>query len=191
MASKVQICNLALSKLGAGRITSLTDGSETANLCNTLFDDIADEVMIEGPWTSVIARAELAADATAPEYHFTHQFTLPTDPYCLRVLDINEDVPGQYEFKIEGRKLLSEISTMKIRYISRVEDTESFDAMLKRSIVLRLASELAYPLTGNRTLAAQLIEEYKSSVSNGLSVDGQQGSTEHIQTNDLTDPRFE
>lgn len=191
MASKVQICNLALAKLGAARITSLTDGTETANLCNTLYDDIADEVMSEGPWSSTISRATLAADVTSPTYGYTHQFTLPTDPYCLRVLDISEDISGQYDFKIEGRKLLANISTMSIRYIGRITDTESYDQGLKDAIVTRLASELAYAITGNRTLAAQLADLYQRSLQNGLARDSQQGSTELTVSNDLTDPRNE
>ena len=36
MTSKVQICNMALSRLGASTITSLTDNTTEANLCNTL-----------------------------------------------------------------------------------------------------------------------------------------------------------
>ena len=35
--NKVQICNLALYPVGGNPITSLTEGSKEANLCNDLY----------------------------------------------------------------------------------------------------------------------------------------------------------
>ena len=107
MASKVQICNVALSRLGASTITSLTDGTTEAKLCNTFFDEIADRAMVQGSWTTLIKRADLARTTATPIFGFTNEFQLPVDPKSLKVLNINEgivneDRTGRTDYRIEG-----------------------------------------------------------------------------------------
>lgn len=189
MASKVQICNLALSKLGANRITSLTDNTTEAKLCNVLFDDLADEVMLEGSWTSTIKRVSLAQTTNTPIFQFANEFQLPVDPFCLKVLNIDEIVPGDEPYAIESDKLLSDSDNVKIRYIARLTDTEDWDVMLRRAFVARLAAEMAFPLTGDARKAEIEFERYRLFVQEGLAIDGQQGSKVQIIQDDLTEVR--
>lgn len=189
MSSKVQICNLALSRLGASTITSLTDNTTEAKLCNTFFDDIADEVMCEGSWTSTITRASLARTTNTPAFGYSYEFQLPVDPKCLKVLNLDEDTPGDTSYKIEGDKLLTDNSTCKIRYIAQLTDSEDWDTMLRRAFVARLASELAYPLTGSASKAEQELKLYRFYVQEGLAIDGQQGSKNVVIADDLLEVR--
>lgn len=178
MASKVEICNLALARVGANRITSLTDNLEEARLCNLMYPTIADEVMAEGPWSRTLARASLAATSNTPTYGYDNEFQLPTVPVLLRVLSINESIPGNVDYRIEGDKLLTDESTIKIRYIGRIEDPASYGPYLTKAIVSRLAAELAYTLTANAAAAERLMERYRIDVAEGLALDGQQGKAD-------------
>lgn len=189
MTSKVKICNLALSRLGAATITSLTDGTAESKLCSTFFDDLAEEVIIEGSWTSTIQRASLAKTTNTPTFGYSNEFQLPVDPKCLRVLNIDEDAPGGIDYRIEGDKLLSDSSSIKIRYIANLTDTEDWDPMLKRAFVSRLASELAYPLTGDERKQEIEFQRYEFFLERGLAIDGQQGSKEQIDATDLLSVR--
>lgn len=189
MASKVQICNMALSRLGASTITSLTDNTSEAKLCNTFFDDLADRVMIQGSWTSTVQRASLARTTNTPSFGFTYEFQLPVDPKCLKVLNIYEDAPGSVDYRIEGDKLLSDSSTVKIRYIAQLTDTEDYDPLLTEAVEVLLASYLALPLAGDKGLADRLKREYFEMVGHNLAIDGQQGSKELVVATDLTEIR--
>lgn len=189
MASKVQICNLALIKIGESIITSLTDNTERAKACNIIFDDMADEVMSEGPWTSAVARAKLNQLSDTPNHGFSYQYQLPTDPYCLKVLRIDEDLDGLYEYKIEGSKLLTDLTSVNIEYIGRIEDTEQYDVDLKKAIISRLAAELSYRFTGSASVTEKLIQEYKENLANGLSNNNQQGSIDIVNNDTYTDVR--
>lgn len=189
MSSKVQICNMALSRLGAATITSLTDGTSNAVLCNTLFNDLADEVMMEGSWTSTIRRVELAQTSTTPEFGFDYEYQLPVDPFCLKVLNVDEDVPGDVEYSIEDDKLLTDESTLKIKYIARLTNTEDWDIFLKRAFIARLASELAYPVTGDARKAEGEFARYMKFLTEGLAMNNQQGSKQRISSIDLTEVR--
>lgn len=189
MASKVRLCNVALSRLGAARITSITDNTAEAKLCNVLFDQVAEETMAEGQWSSTISRSVLNQTTNSPSWGFTYEFQLPTNPKSLKVLSINEDTTGTIPFRIEGDKLLSDNSAISIKYIGIITDTESYDAMLKRAIVSRLTAELAYPITGSSALTERYWTKYEQDVSRGLASDGQQGSNEYTTSPDLGDVR--
>ncbi len=86
MPSVVDICNEAMDLLGAATITALTENSKEARLCNRRFSTVRDATLRSHSWNCAIARADLAADSTAPSFGFANQFPLPTDPFCLRVL---------------------------------------------------------------------------------------------------------
>ena len=64
MASVIEICNSALLQLGAQAITSLTENSKNARLCNARFNTVRDSVFRSHPWNSLIKRQKLAADVT-------------------------------------------------------------------------------------------------------------------------------
>lgn len=180
---------MALSRLGANTITSLTDNTTEAKLCNTLFDDLADRVMIQGSWTSTITRTALAQTANTPTFGFAQEFQLPVDPKCLKVLEIDEAVLGDNEYKIEGDKLLTDLDSIKIKYIAQLTDTEDWDPMLTEAVEVLLASYLALPIAGDKELAERLRREYFDLVTHNLAVDGQQGSVDVIVSNDLIEVR--
>ncbi len=145
--------------------------------------------MVSGPWTSVLKRSTLAQLDETPEFGYTYAYQLPTDPFCLKVFRINETTPGDISHQIEGSKLLCNEPSVQIRYIGRVVETEDYDSLLRRAIVSRLASELAYAITGDKTLAASLESKYKQDLMECLAINGQQGSLDRTSSDDLIDVR--
>ena len=198
MPSVVDICNEAMDLLGAATITSLTENSKEARLCNRRFETVRDAVLRSHPWNTAVTRAEIARDSTAPAFGFTYQYTMPTDPYCLRVLSFwNSNVDNeaaaydsQVMYKIEGRKILSNEGTCKITYIGRVTDTEQFDPMLSNTIAHRLAAETAYAITGSTTVAQQMQALYEQRLREARSMDGMEGYPDKIIADDFVNIRF-
>lgn len=180
---------MALARLGVSQLTSLTDNTIEAKFVNLMFEEVAKEVMTEGAFSSTIRRAELNATANTPEFGFTYEFQLPTSPLCLRVLSISEEETGSYDYKIEGDKLLANISTMEVEYIAYLEQSGDYDEMLKKTIVAKLAAELAYPLTGSSAVADRMYRKYLEELNEAKAVDGQNGSNQYVITTDLTDIR--
>ena len=190
MASKTQLCNIALVKLGANTLVNIdTDQTAESKVCSILFDDIADEVMAEGSWTSTIRRAVLAQTTNTPAFEYTKEYQLPVDPKALKVLSINDTAPGDTEYAIEGDKLLTNENAISIRYIARLTDTETWDIYLQRAFLARFTSELAYNLTGDASTGRAEFERYRLFVQEGLAINGQQGSKQTLNISDLTDVR--
>ena len=151
MASVVDICNGALNQLGASTILSLTEDSKNARLCNARYTQVRDSLFRSHPWNCLIKRVELARDIETPSWGFSYQFTLPAD--CLRVLTIlNYD----YDYKIEGRKIVANHGTVKIQYVSRIDDPNQYDELLRETISAALAADIAYAVTSSNPVASNM-----------------------------------
>ena len=189
MASKVEICNSALQRVGATRITALTDGTEEAVSCNTIYDIIADEVMSSGAFSSTVRRVALAQTATTPVYEFTYEYQLPVDPKCLKVLSIDGATPSSIPYAVEGDKLLTDETTVNIKYVTRLSSTESYGPYLTKAIISRLASELAYRFAGTQSLKDSLMAQYQLDLATALAEDSLQGVSDPMYIGTLIEDR--
>ena len=142
MASVVEICNGALNQLGATNILSLTEDSKNARLCNSRFTQVRDSVFRSHPWNCLQKRQEIAADTDTPAWGFKFAYTLPSD--CLRLLRI---LDYDSNYKVEGRKILSNASSMKILFISRVTDPNEYDESLRETLSAALGADIAFAVT--------------------------------------------
>lgn len=172
--SKVSICNAALTALGAGLITSLTENSESARACNARLDDMVDEVIRAHAWGCAVAQTELAQNIAAPIFGFSYSYALPTSPYCLRVLKLSEEDSG-YVWRITGRNLETDSETANIDYLKRITDVTEMDADLTEAIAARLAAEVAYRLTGNSAIRDMMWKVYASKINEAKDMDAREG----------------
>lgn len=188
MSSKIDICNMALAGLNANRVTDIdTPTTNEEKLCNIFFQALADEVMMEGSWTSAIYRDTLTQTVNTPEFDFLYEYQLPVDPLCLKVLDINF-VNSDYEYVIEGNKLLTDAVSVSIRFIGRNTSVSSWDPMLVRAMTARLRAELASTLTGDTRRAELELQKYIRIRDESLALNNQQGSKQiYINTTLIED----
>ena len=191
MATEVSICSNALRRLGDDPITSLTDDTERARLCNAFYADARDACLRSHPWNFAITRASLTQLSSTPAYGFDYQYALPTDPYCLRVLSMEFE---DYIFKVEnlateGRVLLTNEDTAKILYIARITDTALFDSLFVDTLTALLAAKLAYPVTNSVNLQTQMQNLYQIKLSEARSIDGQEGFINDLVADTFTDFR--
>ena len=170
MASIVDICNGALNQLGASTILTLTEDSKNARLCNARFTQIRDSIFRSHPWNCLQKRVELAADSDTPAWGFTSQFTIPAD--CLRVLTI---LDFDSDYKIEGRKILTDNSSMKILYISRVTDPNEYDELLRETLSAALAADIAYAVTSSNPVAKNMYDLFQEKLKDARFVDSTEG----------------
>ena len=176
MASVVDICNSALNQIGASNIIALTEDSKAARLCNQRYEFVRDATFRAHPWNSLTTRVSLAPDTATPVFEFTQQFTLPTDPFCLRVLGLSD---ANILYRIEGRKLVCNESTIEMLYIARVTDVNEYDTLLIETLAAALAADLAYPLVGSSALGSNMYSNYQTKLTGTGFVD----ATEDTQIN--------
>ena len=161
MASNVEIANSALTKLGASRITALTDNVKAAREINAIFELRRDYLLRTHNWSFAMTRASLPALDETPSWGYTTLYQLPTD--CLRVVQVNDTwvVPGLADYtsgpdsepyKITGRRIETDIGApLKLRYIKRVTDPAQFDAAFVEVFASDLADQVCEALTQSNT----------------------------------------
>jgi hypothetical protein len=149
--SNTSICNLALQKLGAARITNLPDGSANSNECNAAFEHVRDGELRTNKWKFALSRAILAPVVGSPEFGYPFAYPLPAD--CLRPL-----FPSRVEldWKVENHDgvpsiLTAEGGSIWLRYIKRVTDPTLFDPLFVEAVASRLAVQLCERLTQSNT----------------------------------------
>ena len=170
MASVVDICNGALNQLGASTIISLTEDSKNARLCNARYNQVRDSLFRSHLWNCLIKRVELARDVAAPSWGFSYQFTLPAD--CLRVITIlNYD----YDYKIEGRKILANHDSIKVQYVARIEDPNQYDELLRETLSAALAADIAYAITSSNPMASTMYNLFQDKLREARFVDATEG----------------
>jgi hypothetical protein len=170
MASIVEICNGALNQLGATTILSLTEDSKNARICNQRYTQVRDGVFRSHPWNCLQKRIELAADTTAPAWGFSFAYTLPSD--CLRLLRI---LDYDSNYKVEGRKILSNTSSMKILYIARVTDANEYDELLRETLSAALGADIAFGVTSNNQTAQNMYQLFQDKLKDARFVDSTEG----------------
>ena len=170
MASVVDICNGALNQLGATTILSLTEDSKNARLCNSRYTQVRDALFRTHPWNCLQKRIQIAADSTAPAWGFSYAYTLPAD--CLRLLKI---LDYDSNYKVEGRKILSNTSSMKILYVARVTDPNEYDELLRETLSASLGADIAFGVTSNNQTATNMYNLFKEKLRDARFVDSTEG----------------
>ena len=193
MASTVDICNGALNQLGATTILSLTEDSKNARLCNSRFTQVRARVFRSHPWNCLQKRVELAADTTAPAWGFSYAYTLPAD--CLRLLRI---LDYDSNYKVEGRKILSNTSSMKILYIGRITDPNEYDESLRETLSAALGADIAFAVTSNNQTASNMYNLFQDKLKDARFVDATEGQntspdlgmTDEIESSTFINSRY-
>ena len=170
MASTVDICNGALNQLGATTILSLTEDSKNARLCNSRYTQVRDALFRTHPWNCLQKRVQIAADTTAPAWGFSYAYTLPAD--CLRLLKI---LDYDSNYKVEGRKILSNTSSMKILYVGRITDPNEYDELLRETLSASLSADIAFGVTSNNQTATNMYNLFKDKLKDARFVDSTEG----------------
>jgi hypothetical protein len=178
MPSEVDIINSALNMVGASNIIARSEDSKSARITHQRFDYVRDAVCRAHPWNCLITRRTLAADSDSPTFGFTNQFTLPADPYCLRVLRLDY---LNVDFRVEGRKIHCDEDTLNLIYLARVTDPNEWDQLLIEAIAARLAADTAFALVQSTSLVATLYSLYETKLSEARFVDATEGTPGAIQ----------
>ena len=151
MASEVQICNRALQRLGAKPIVSLTEASKNARQCNLAYNPVREALLSDHAWAFATGRAQLAADATPPEFGRANAFELPAD-YLRIADDYPEDNFNSIDYVVEGRKILTDFDApLEIRYIKNITDPNLMDALFREALAMSIANELVEVITQSNT----------------------------------------
>lgn len=172
-SSSVQVCNIALGSLGANLITSLSEASVEATLCNVHWDNARRSTLRNHPWNFSIKRTQLTELETAPLFEYDKQFQMPSD--LLRLLRVYED----FNYKVEGHQIITNKTDCLIKYVYDNTDVASWPDSFVDLVAARLKVDLSYGITKSSSQKQLCVEEYKEKLTEARAQDSQE---------DISDP---
>ncbi|MFZ2972236.1 MAG: hypothetical protein WA049_06320 [Ferribacterium limneticum] len=155
MASEVDLCNLALSRLGDSATVSSIDppeGSAQAEHCSRFYPIARDSLLEMHDWKFATRRTTLS-ELTVDSFNWAHSYAEPNG--ALRIVSVldatqsaeDESYPFAAESGDDGAALIyTNLQYATVRYVARVTDTTKFSPLFADALAWLLASHMAGPL---------------------------------------------
>lgn len=174
----VSICNAALRKIGADRITDLNDNTNRARIMKERYVPVLEAELHRRRWKFSISRQSLPKLSDAPDSDYTNRYQLPID--YLRLIDGGDigdaadmsdfrTFNGSPQYSIEGQVLLTNLRPpISIRYIARVTDVSLFNPSFKEALASRLAWETCEAITQSDSKRQLAWSDYTQSIREAM-----------------------
>lgn len=172
MLTKIDLCSMALLKLGEKSIQSLLDDTPAAQLSRTLFDPVIDSLLAAHPWRFACKFFELTRNSDG-------DFLIPAE--CLRILKCKGE--------IIGNKIVADTETTSILAIVRVP-VENFPSYFVSLAATKLAMEFCIPLIGEQTVFRMLAALYETEMQSAKFIDSTTSINSDIESFSLINARF-
>lgn len=198
-ASPVDICNLALDRLGQGSIASiLAPTKPEEDICARWYDQTRRELLREYIFNFARKPATLTANADAPTHpDFSTGYNLPND--LIRLLTIGDRVTGTTptkSFTISDGILYDDDNTdpavagLQIEYIYDAVTVAKFDSLFIKVLTLQLADNMSGKFKGVSAKALEKLSmDLKEAHLKASAVSGQEKPPARIQRSRLRDVR--
>jgi hypothetical protein len=181
--TQLDIANLALTAIGTRNILSMDEQTKDARACKMHYDDSRKSVLRLHPWNFAIKRAILnTVLSTAPTFGYTYAFPLPDDFSRVHtVYDADANVPlSKDAYRVEGLTLVSDYSTLHLKYVSDEQDVVKFDQLFVEAVAYHLAARICYLLTGSDSMKERLTIDLKSVMQKARFVDSVEDPSEEL-----------
>ena len=125
--TKLSICSDSLIMLGASPLSSFSEGTDAAQICDRLYDDIAEFVLVMHPWAFSFKKVQLARTVDTPATEFKYEYVLPADIIGSGVRAVFSSSssgarPVNEGWTISGDKLLTNLETVYVDYQHHVSE---------------------------------------------------------------------
>jgi len=160
--SKTEIYNNALLKVSKKTVGTPGDKTTESDTCNALWDGALSRTLAIYNWSSCIKRVVLDRLTTTPTNVYAYEYQLPND--CEKVVRAYKSTARDdfdFEWVIEGDRLLTDESSVIIKYVARPTNTEMLNAHVTDVLIWNLAMALCFPFTGDDNRERALRQEFE------------------------------
>lgn len=196
--SPLEICNLALDKVGQAPISSVeTPRTGTETLLARHYDATRQELLREHPFNFSVRTITLNRVGAAPGSRYADSYLIPKG--MLRIQVVGPDTWNQItDFNVQddpdGNTVIlcnnSGAQTLEFTGVFDIVDVTKWDALFRKCMVLALALAVCYAITKSNSAWARLDKELKENLPGAVSVDGQEQPPEVIERNSFIEARL-
>ena len=179
-----EICNMALSYLGKGVISSMDESTENARAVKLFYDPARCEILREFPWGFAHRRERLALSAQdIPGWDYAYGY--PAECLKLNRLMAETYEPYRKPFDIVNigastKIIVTDLENAFADYVWNVQDPNLFDDVFITGFSHLLASKIAMRLTGNPQVMQQEYQLYQATINSARLQDAREKMTEPV-----------
>jgi len=183
MASKIEICNIALGKCGAKSIRSFDEDNKLARACESAYDIHREALLTNYDWSFSLSYAQLAQlDETGTDV-MPYVLALPSD--CVRPREVHPFSPTISWMRV-GKKIISNTESLTLIYSSNVTDTSVFPAYFVLALAGQIADQIAILITQDTKILDKVESWSANNLIIGLDTDAST-NYEHKRYDDTAD----
>jgi hypothetical protein len=187
-SSKVSICNMALLHCGQPMISDITESPA----CATMYDTCLESVLSEHTWSFALYR-EVITNKTAVEWGEGYKFALPENTISVHrvydYLDGGHNRPQVRDWRMENGYIVANVDTVYAHIVKKVGESR-FPSYFASALAARLALDICVAVTQNNGIYATLADLYERKLSDAVTADGIQGTSEQYENGRLLRARY-
>lgn len=190
MTAEIDIANLALARVRAGRtIASFTENSVEANQCARFYEHARDSALTAFAWGFARRYAQPAL-VDAPLTGWPFAYRQPANALQVIAVRSQDDVQTfgprcwhmpalpAHDFELasddDGQLILTRTAQAVLAFTARVENPDAWSRPFQQAVAFLLASYIAVPISGDKTLAKENVEFYKDALEGAKTHDANQ-----------------
>ena len=200
MASDISICNMALANIGVEGITSFTELSQQAKMCDSFYPHLRDYLQGAYAWGFNKKQIRLTRDSESVIPGWPYIYAYPTEALNVQRIYEAEQAPNgswregmvqwgtEYEQQAHGKRLFDVQLGAKKRICTdcqnawaecrvRVEDVNVFPPAFTEALIWSLATRMALALTRSQDVAGNCNAMYQQALSLALVNDANESHT--------------
>jgi len=173
MATKLDICNSALMRIGLNPISNLDDNLKEAKFCKMLYGQLVNSLLREPncDWNFAKKRVIPALVSSEKLGAYEYYFSLPAD--CIRIsavydLETVEAIETQDWEIFADRTVGSNFNIIQILYVSNNINDEFLDSKFTEVLSYRLALDLSLSVKNDGRLAEAMRQQYERELMNAI-----------------------
>ena len=175
MLTKIDLCSLALLKLGEKPIQSFTEDTTNAQLARTFYEPVIDSLLSSHPWRFAIKNYSLTKT-------LQDNFLIPVD--VLRILGTSANT-----YSVIGDRIHAAANKLEITAIARC-DSSKFPSHFVTVASTKLAMEFCIPMSENQNMYRTLSAALDSEMHLAKFIDSTSDTNDKIASFSLLSSRF-
>lgn len=173
--TELDIWNLALTRIGEDALEDRKARSKAGDLCRLQYGPTRDSLLRKHAWNFATERKKLGLVKMETGEKRDRGFKLPAE--CLRVVRaFNPSTGAEIDFRLEGREVKTDATTIKIEYIAKVSKEGLFDDAFVEALAWTLAANLAMGLSRDPKIAEMCAAQAQRATVEAIRVDLGEGT---------------
>ena len=173
--SKTEICNKALTLVGANPIVSISDDTQNARILSRVYELSLKSILSEAPWVFALKRKLLTLSADTLEWYDTNEnyiYVKPND--LIRAFRANDD---NAIWRQHADYIVSDTEDLGLEYVYFLDQPSKYSTSFVEAFVDKLCSDIAFMVLNSKTVAETFLEKYEGvSLAKALAENAQIGT---------------